>query len=179
MIKTKTITLTTLRIEAIKDQFAYALKIIGGLSDIRLRLFLKEIEAKNIAEISFHGLKQNTYKSGEDIFFTVDWNKHMKLMSEGKQYVKKEELDNGVAVETNLECYFFKDNCKKKGLNIEMRVRYSDNINNNQEAKEKIQLKLGLRTARPDEQIQYSDSAYQTKKNVHAVEEVTITRRSE
>ena len=113
----KTVTISTLRIESIKDQFAYALKILGKMEIDRIALFLREIENKNISEISFHGLKPNSYKSDEDIFIYVDWDKHAELIRQGKHYIKTDDtFENGVAPQTLIECYLFKDNCEKKRL---------------------------------------------------------------
>jgi len=179
-IMIKAITLSTLRIEAIKNQYAYALKMIGKMEIGRVALFLKEIESRNISEISFHGLKPNSYKSDEDIFISVDWDKHDELIRHGKTHVDTDDtFEDEAAPQTLIECLFFTENCKKKGLKIEMRVTYSKLITNNSSARMQLNSKLGLRSTTPNEQIEYSTgSSYRSKTQIHSIQEMSISRYS-
>ncbi|MCH5209809.1 MAG: hypothetical protein J1F01_02490 [Oscillospiraceae bacterium] len=176
----KTVALSTFRIESIKNQFAYALKVLGKLKMERIVLFLREIEAKNIAEISFHGLKPNSYESDESIFISVDWGKHSELIKQGEIHVETDDtFEDGVAPETLIECYLFKENCEKKGLRIEMRVNYPERITANQYARAKLNSKLGLRPTTPSEKIKYSEgSTYKSTIGVKSIQEMSITRYS-
>lgn len=146
----------------------------------RVALFLREIESKNISEISFHGLKPNSRKSDEDIFISVDWDKHSELIQQGKIYIETDDsFEDGVAPQTMIECYLFKDNCEKKGLNIEMLVVYPERITSNPSARAELNSRLGLHPTKPDERIEYSDaSSYKSKVQIKAIQEMTITRHS-
>ena len=176
----KTVTLSTLRIESIKNQYAYALKLLGKMKMNRVALFLREIESRNISEISFHGLKPNSYKSDEDIFISVDWDKHSELIRQGKICIEIDDtFEDGVAPQTLIECYLFKENCEKKGLRIEMRVTYPERITNNPSARAQLNSRLGLRSTKSDERIEYSDaSSYKSKVQIKAIQEMSITRYS-
>lgn len=176
----KTVTLSTLRIESIKNQYAYALKLLGKMKMDRVALFLREIEAKNISEISFHGLKPNSYESDEDIFISVDWDEHSELIRQGKTHVEMDDtFEDGIAPQTSIECYLFKENCEKKGLIIEMRVTYPKRITNNPSVRTQLNSRLGLRTTKPDERILYSNAhSYKSKVQIKAIQEMSISRYS-
>lgn len=175
----KTITATTLRIEAIKDQFSYALKIIYGMKIDEIALYLREIEARNISQISFHGLVNNSFNSKEDIFFYVDWYKHQQLINTGELNVSYDDtFEDKAAPETVIECYHFKENCNKKGLKIEMRVKYSDFIYNDSLKESQLDKRLGLRTVTTDEKINFEKAAYQSEINLRSMSELFIRRRT-
>lgn len=176
----KTVTLTTLRIEAIKTQFSYALKLIGKMKMARITLFLREIEAKNIAEISFHGLKPYSYDSDEDIFLSVDWGRHTEYIRRGNSYIETDDtFEDGVAPETIIECYQFNESCARKGLTVEMRVTYADRIIQDSDARDRLNERLGLRPVRADEKIRYSAGrAYRSTVVLSSIQEMSIKRSS-
>lgn len=176
----KTVTLSTTRIESIKTQFAYALKLLGKMKMEQIVSFLKEIEVKNITEISFHGLRPNSFDSDEDIFFVVDWDKHSELIRKQKIYVENDDtFEDGVAPHTLIECYRFKDSCEQKGLIIEMRVVYPERINNDQCTKKILNERLGLCDIESDEQINFAEGkSYISEVKIKAINEMSIKRTS-
>ena len=90
-------------------------KELGKMKMDKIALFLKEIESKNISEISFHGLKPNSYKSYEDIFISVDWDKHSELIRQGKFNIETDNtFEDGAAPQTLFECYFLVKIVKKR-----------------------------------------------------------------
>lgn len=171
----KTIAATTTRMDAVKNQYAYALKIISHMKMDRVTLFLKEIEAKNICEISFHGVKPGTNVSEEDIFFRVDWDKHDMLNKEGYYYINEDGFEDGVAPEPSIECYLFNERLKQKGLSLRWFVDYANHIKSNSSARTALNSKLGLVTTKPGDEIIFSKgSSLKYEKNIHNVSEMSI-----
>lgn len=60
-----------------------------------------------------------------------------------------------------------------------MRVTYPERITNNPSARAQLNSRLGLRSTKSDERIEYSDaSSYKSKVQIKAIQEMSITRYS-
>lgn len=127
---------TYARIIAIRNQFAYAFKMIYNYSPEECVPYLDVIEEKKISYITFWGEKYNEFKNKNEkwceLTIYVDWEKHNSFMLSGETTIALSIKRKGIIPETESAVDLMVQVIKEYGLTPRFSVGFADNITTNE-----------------------------------------------
>lgn len=137
---------TYARIIAIRNQFAYAFKMIYDYSPKEYGPYLDVIEDKKINYITFWGCKFNELKNKNEkwceLTIYVDWEKHNSFMLSGETTIALSIKRKGIIPETECAVDLMVQVIKEYELTPRFSVGFTDNITTNEH--DRLMKVLGL-----------------------------------
>jgi hypothetical protein len=147
MATTRTKTYTFTRINAVKLQFTHALLYCSDLDKEYIDLLLEFVEKRQIESFTFYGLN-NKNKCEVEFTINIDWNKFkLEIQSDENIQLSSRTAKDGISQIIRDWTDVYLELIEKRGLNLNLAFRFSDEVKNNSQLENKISQVLNCSTA--------------------------------